>query len=315
MPFFTAQTLFSALISFRSLASAFSIAVIHTICNVFMTAVFLPASSLLEKISCKMVKGGKENDKKEILLDERLFINPGVALEQSVEKAREMAIESVVSFRQSFDLIGDYSDEKFHEIKAMEKAIDEYEDRISSYLVKLSAKELTDGDSYELSKLLHVLGGFERISDHAVHIALYARQLDENHYSFTGDAKAELTVIISAVLEAIDMTTKAFCHNDVELAVSVEPLEEVVDRLTSKAKSNHIDRMLKNECTFETGLVFADILAVLERVSDHCSDIAASIVEISRKSMGVHEYLHEFKSKNNPEYIDKYNDFIKKYQF
>lgn len=296
-------------------ASGFHIAVIHTLCNIIITAVFLPASSLLEKISCKMVKEKeKEKEKQEeIFLDERLFVNPAVALEQSREKTKEMANEAIIAISRSLGLLSSFSEEAVSEIKKMEERIDVYEDVISSYLVKLSTKQLTDEDSFELTKLLHVTGGFERISDHAVHVAVYARQLSENNMKFTPEAKKELTVIVSAVLEALDMTIRAFCENNLDLASSVEPLEQVIDKLTAKAKNNHIERMLGNVCSFEMGLVFSDVLSVLERVSDHCSEIAASMIEIAHKNMGIHEYLQEFKSKDNPEFIDKYRAYKQKY--
>ena len=294
-------------------ASAFHIAVIHTLCNVIITAVFLPASSLLEKISCKMVKEKEKEKQEEIFLDERLFVNPAVALEQSREKTKEMANEAIIAISRSLGLLSSFSEEAVSEIKKMEERIDVYEDVISSYLVKLSTKQLTDEDSFELTKLLHVTGGFERISDHAVHVAVYARQLSENNMKFTPEAKKELTVIVSAVLEALDMTIKAFCENDLDIASSIEPLEQVIDKLTAKAKNNHIERMLGNVCSFEMGLVFSDVLSVLERVSDHCSEIAASMIEIAHKNMGIHEYLQEFKSKDNPEFIDKYRAYKQKY--
>ena len=146
-----------------------------------------------------------------------------------------------------------------------------------------------------------------------MHVAVYARQLSENNMKFTPEAKKELTVIVSAVLEALDMTIRAFCENNLDLASSVEPLEQVIDKLTAKAKNNHIERMLGNVCSFEMGLVFSDVLSVLERVSDHCSEIAASMIEIAHKNMGIHEYLQEFKSKDNPEFIDKYRAYKQKY--
>ena len=296
-------------------ASGLHIAVIHTLCNIIITAVFLPASSLLEKISCKMVKDTEEETQEEIFLDERLFVNPAVALEQSREKTKEMANAAIIAISRSLGLLSAFSEDKASEIKKMEEKIDVYEDVISSYLVKLSTKQLTDEDSFELTKLLHVTGGFERISDHAVHVAVYARQMSENNMKFTPEAKKELTVIVSAVLEALDMTIKAFCGNDLEIASSIEPLEQVIDKLTAKAKNNHIERMLNNVCTFEMGLVFSDVLSVLERVSDHCSEIAASMIEIAHKNMGVHEYLQEFKSKDNPEFIGKYREYKQKYSF
>lgn len=295
-------------------ASAFTIAVIHTLCNVIITAVFLPASSLLEKISCKMVKEDKK-EAEEILLDERLFVNPGAALGQSRERTQEMATDAVVAMSQAMGLLSKFDENKVAVIKETEEKIDKYEDIINSYLVKLSAKELSEKDSFELTKLIHVTGGFERISDHAVHLAIYARELSENGLTFSDEARREISVVSGAVLDVISLTIKAFKENNIEIASYVEPLEQVIDKLTAKAKNNHIERMLKNECTFEIGLIYSDILSVLERVSDHCSEIAASMIEISHSNLGVHEYLHEFKRKDNPEFIDRYRKLKEKYTF
>ncbi|MCM1363964.1 MAG: Na/Pi cotransporter family protein [Faecalibacterium sp.] len=294
-------------------ASAFDIAVIHTLCNIVVTAVFLPASSLLEKLSCKMVKDIEDEDNDKIILDERFFINPTVALEQAREKTIHMAEKSVSTFKSSINLIGNYSDDAAQRIISAEKRIDKYEDTISTYLVRLGSKELTENDSHELTTLLKVVGGFERLSDHAVHVVLSAKQVEEENLKFSPGAEDELNVIISAVFEIIKMTASAFCNNDYTLASQVEPLEQVIDGLIDRAKNGHIERMLKGDCTFQAGLTFADILHILERVSDHCSEIAASMIEISQGSLGVHGYLKEYRKKDNAQFADKYNEFKKKY--
>ena len=294
-------------------ANAFTIAVIHTLCNLVKSAIFLPGSNLLLKLSQLLVKDKGEAE--EIILDERLFVNPAAALEQSRERVSEMAKNAVVTVSSSLGLLSSFNENKLDEIRKAEGEIDKYEDVISSYLVKLSTKELSDENNIELTKLIHVTSGFERISDHAVHIGLYAREIDNKNLAFSPEAKKELSVIVSAVFEVIDMTVKAFRKNDLELASRVEPLEQVIDKLTSKAKKNHVERMLKDNCSFELGLLYSDILSVLERVSDHCSEIAASIIEISHSSLGVHEYLNEYKSKDNDEFIKKYQEFKAKYSF
>lgn len=297
-------------------ASGVDIAIIHTACNLIVTAVFLPLSNLLEKVSTKMIKdAGKEEEEEVILLDERLFINPGVALQQARERTYEMVKETSIAISKGLGQLSSYDEKRAERIKKLEEKIDKYEDVINSYLVKLSATDLTAEDSYEMTKLLHVISGFERISDHAVHISVYAREMSEGNMKLSQSAKNELTIIATAVLEAMDMTSKAFRHNNIELATDVEALEQVIDKLTAKAKNNHIERMLKDNCTFEQGLVYNDILSALERVSDHCSDICASMIEISHSSMGVHEYLQEFKSKDNPAFRDKYYEFKDKYKF
>lgn len=296
-------------------ASGVDIAVIHTSCNLIVTAVFLPLSNLLEKISTKMIKDGPVDEDEVTLLDERLFINPAVALQQAREKTYEMVKETSIAISKGLGQLSSYDEKRAEKIKKLEKKIDRYEDVINSYLVKLSATDLSADDSYEMTKLLHVISGFERISDHAVHISVHAREMEEGKMKLSSSAKKELTVIATAVLEAMDMTSKAFRHNNIEMATEVEALEQVIDKLTAKAKNNHIERMLRDDCTFEQGLIYNDILTAIERVSDHCSDICASMIEISHSSMGVHEYLHEFKSKDNPAFRDKYYEFKDKYKF
>lgn len=297
-------------------ATGVDIAIVHTACNLIVTAVFLPLSNLLEKVSTKMIRdNGKEDEEEVILLDERFFINPGVALQQAREKTYEMVKETSIAISKGLGQLSSYDEKRAERIKKLEEKIDKYEDVINSYLVKLSATDLTAEDSYEMTKLLHVISGFERISDHAVHISAYAREMSEGNMKLSQSAKNELTIIATAVLEAMDMTSKAFRHNNIELATDVEALEQVIDKLTAKAKNNHIERMLKDNCTFEQGLVYNDILSALERVSDHCSDICASMIEISHSSMGVHEYLQEFKSKDNPAFRNKYYEFKDKYKF
>ena len=297
-------------------ASGVDIAIIHTACNLIVTAVFLPLSNLLEKVSTKMIKDtGTEEEEEVILLDERLFINPGVALQQARERTYEMVKETSIAISKGLGQLSSYDEKRAERIKKLEEKIDKYEDVINSYLVKLSATDLSAEDSYEMTKLLHVISGFERISDHAVHISAYAREMSEGNMKLSQSAKSELTIIATAVLEAMDMTSKAFRHNNIELATDVEAIEQVIDKLTAKAKNNHFERMLKDNCTFEQGLVYNDILSALERVSDHCSDICASMIEISHSSMGVHEYLQEFKSKDNPAFRDKYYEFKDKYKF
>ena len=296
-------------------ASGVDIAIIHTACNLIVTAVFLPLSGLLEKVSTKMIRDNGGEEEEVILLDERLFINPAVALGQARERTYEMVKETSIAISKGLGQLSSYDEKRAERIKKLEEKIDKYEDVINSYLVKLSATDLTAEDSYEMTKLLHVISGFERISDHAVHISVYAREMQEGNMKLSQSAKNELTVIAMAVLEAMDMTSKAFRHNNIEMATDVEAIEQVVDKLTARAKNNHIERMLKDNCTFEQGLVYNDILSALERVSDHCSDICASMIVISHSSMGVHEYLHEFKSKDNPAFRDKYYEFKEKYKF
>ena len=294
-------------------ASAFSIAVIHTLCNLVTTVVFLPGSAILEKLAVVLVKDKDGDNEKEIIIDERFFVNPPAALAQCREKVCEMADIAVESLEKALSLLSDYNTETSDEVKEIENRLDKYEDVISSYLVKLNSKELTAKDSREVAKLLHVTGDFERLSDHAVHFDFYAKQLYEDSVRFSEGALDELSVIIAAVTEILEMTKTAFINNDMNLAEHIEPLEQVIDRLTAKVKERHIERTLGGKCNFESGLVFSDALSLLERVSDHCSEIAASIIEIPQGILDVHAYIHEYRRKDNPEFVKKYKNYKEKY--
>lgn len=314
--FYGAKALFNFAFA-EKFATEFDIAVIHTVCNIIVTAVFLPASSLIERLSCKMVRESKnsENDSEEVFLDERFFVNPAAALLLCRDKTQLMAEKAADSMKKAIGLLDNFDISTIDEIKQIEKKLDKYEDAINSYLVKLSSRDLTEKYGVVLAELLHVTSIFERLSDHAVHLSFYLRQLGESEMDFSDRAGEELSVITRAVSDVIDMTVDAFCKNDIQLASQVEPLEQVIDRLTAKAKNNHTNRMLINECSFEVGLIYSDVLTILERVSDHCSEISASIVEISRSNMGIHGYLKEFKKNDNPEFNNKYQQFKEKYSF
>ncbi|MGN0467204.1 MAG: Na/Pi cotransporter family protein [Acutalibacteraceae bacterium] len=294
-------------------ANTVSIAVIHTLCNAVATAVFLPGSKLLEKISCAMVRDKKEEPTQEIILDERFFVNPALAVSQCRDKVCDMAQTASDVLKKATAMLLSYNEPDAENIIETEKKLDKYEDVISSYLVRLNTKEMSSANSKEVSKLLVVTGGFERLSDHAVHLEIYSKQIAEEKIEFTDEAKKELDVIMRAVNDIIAMTKRAFCENNIALAQSVEPLEQVVDRLTAKAKEKHIDRTLAGKCGFESGLVFSDVLSVLERVSDHCSEIAASIIEIPQGNLDVHAYLNEYKKRSNEEFIKKYYEYKEKY--
>jgi len=191
--------------------------------------------------------------------------------------------------------------------------VDVYEDKLSSYLVKLSAHDMSETDSAEANKLLHVIGDFERISDHAINVVNSAEEIHDKKLEFSGQAKKELNVLIDAVLEILELALASFERDDLDSAVMVEPLEQVVDYLRDVLKKQHIRRLRKQECTIELGFVLTDILTNLERVSDHCSNIAACILEIARDEMDVHEYLRNVKGGEMKEYNDYFDYFKVKY--
>ncbi len=288
------------------------IAVIHTIFNLLATALLLPFAKQLEKLACLTIKD-KEDDEDTIFIDERFLNTPAIATEQCTSMAVKMATKSYDSILGSFDLIYEFDEKKAEKVRDDEDRIDQYEDVLGSYLVKLSTKNLSIEDSYEVSRILHCISDFERISDHAVNILSSARELHEKKLEFSDQAKKELKVMINALNEVLEITTTAFRNNDIALAESVEPLEDVVDKLNDRIKNRHIKRLQAGNCTIEMGFILTDILTSCERVSDHCSNIAVNLIQLNKESFETHEYLNEIKADDDGEYAQKYSDYLEKY--
>ena len=271
----------------------------------------MPCSGLLEKLACKIVK---DTGKGEVqLLDERLLATPTVAVERCKTVAKTMAELSVTSLKKSLTLIENYNEKDAEKIRIDENDVDMYEDKLGSYLVKISSKELSGSDSTEVSKLLHIIGDFERISDHALNIVGSSEEISDKALSFSGQAKSELSVMTKAVDEILDLSLRAFCDEDLDAAVKVEPLEQVVDHLRDELKKKHISRLQKNECTIEMGFVLSDILTSLERISDHCSNIAGCLIEMSHENLDIHGYLRNVKGGDDKEFKDFYEYYKVKY--
>ncbi len=288
------------------------IAIIHTVFNLFEIAVLLPLNRVLEKLACLTIRDkGEESDTP--FIDERFLNIPAIATEQCTSMAVKMATKSYKTILSSFDLINNYDEKIATQLREEEEKIDQYEDVLGSYLVKLSTKNLTVSDSCEVSRILHCISDFERISDHAVNILASAKELHEKKLQFSDQAKSELKVLISALNEVLENTTTAFQNNDVALAESVEPLEEVVDKLSERLKNRHIKRLQAGTCTIEMGFILTDILTSCERVSDHCSNVAVNIIQLSKESFETHEYLNEIKSDDDGKYAQKYADYLSKY--
>ncbi len=268
------------------------IAIIHTAFNIIGVIVVIPFYNKVIKLVNLTIKD-KENETSaiETKLDERLFGTPTVAVEQTSKVTEEMAEISIKAFEKSLALLDNYDAKVAEEIRALEEKVDMYEDALGTYLVKLSGCDLPAEEAAEITKLLHIIGDLERISDHSVNIAESAEEMRDKKISFSAQANKELGVIRSALTEILGITLESFLKNDIELAAEVEPIEEVVDSLRDNIKLNHIIRLQKNECTIEHGFVLSDILNNIERVSDHCSNIAGFVVEISKTGTpDMHKY-------------------------
>ena len=290
------------------------IAIVHTLFKMFSVIILSPATKLIEKLACATVRGSdKKGDEYTDMLDDRLLETPSVAIDRSRAVISQMAAISVSALKKSLSLFDSYDSRVAEEVRKEEDKADIYEDVLGSYLVKLSSQDMDENDSHEVTKLLHMIGDFERISDHAVNLVESAEEMKDKAISFSDTATRELENMRSAVAEIVTITEMAFAQNDMEQAAKVEPLEEVVDFLRDEIKKSHIQRLQKSECTIEHGFVLSDVLNNLERVSDHCSNIAGCLIEMSRhEALDLHEYLHKVKA-GGEEYDRLYNGFMDKY--
>ena len=278
------------------------IAIVHTIFNLSVTAVLLPFTKLLEKLAYLLVKEEKNKEEKINpedqfrLLDDRFLQSPAFAIEHCRSVAAQMADISRASIHAALKITNKYSDDLLQEINDMEDMVDMYEDRLGTYLVKLSSTDLTFRDSQSVATLLHNIGDFERISDHAKNIAQTAKERHDKHIHFSERASEEINVVGDAVKEILDLAVKAATEQDLYSAYLVEPLEEVVDQLRTKLKSRHVKRLQKGMCTIELGFIFTDLLTNLERVSDHCSNIAVCLIQVNDDNFETHEYIRTVKT-------------------
>ena len=287
------------------------IAVVHTTFNVLCTALLFPFSGLLEKLACRLVRDDKVPEQIQIL-DERLLSTPPVAIGRCQEVAETMARISMDALRTGCRLIEHYDAKEAQAVRETEKEADQYEDMLGTYLVKLGRENLSERDNRQVSKLLHSIGDFERISDHAVNVVESAEEMRSKGLHFSPQAKQELNVLTSAVGEIMDLSLDAFLKDDPDLAVKVEPLEQVVDTLKEQLRNRHILRLQRGECTIELGFVWSDLLTDLERVADHCSNIAGCVIEMSHGSLDVHEYLDYIKG-GSIAFQRAYNAYARKY--
>lgn len=293
-------------------AATFSgIAISHSIFNIICTLILLPMSSLLEKIAYILVPDTKTPDVVSEL-DERLLATPTIALERCHEFSYDMANCAISALKDSLECLREYTPELEAKIREAEEKTDHYEDIIGTYLVKLSTHQISSNDSAESSKLLKIIGDLERISDHAVNIACSSKELKDKNLEFSKEALEELSNLSKAIDEILDHTLHAFCENDISFAKKVEPLEQVIDILKEKLRTKHILRLQQGSCSIETGFIWSDILTNLQRTSDHCSNIAACILDASKENLNIHESLRNVKALD-PAFKEQYSTFENKY--
>ena len=292
-------------------ANGFGIAVAHSAFNILCTILLLPMAGMLEKLVTKLVPDSAKLEMSSEL-DERLLATPPIALERCRMLAVEMASCASGALGSSLSSLREFSPALAKSIRADENQTDHYEDILSSYLVQLSTLQISEKDSREAAGLLKMIGDFERIGDHAVNLLESAEELRDKGLAFSKQAEAELSVMYGAVSESLALAVAAFAGNDVDVAAKVEPLEQVVDNLKELLRMRHILRLQKGECSINTGFVLADVLTNLERVSDHCSNIAACVIDMAQSNMNMHETIRATRS-GSAEYDKMYRDYASRF--
>lgn len=291
------------------------VSLFHVIFNVTTTALLLPFVKQLVKYSCAVVKDKKDDSDalSTVFIDERLLSTPAIALDNCRVVAIDMAHWSHQAFDDSTKALFNYSESLDKRIREAEKMTDKYEDKLGSYLVKLSSSSISEKESAHASMFLKVIGDFERISDHARNIMLSGEELHKKQLSFTEDAKSEIAILSEAVSEIVDLSFNSFTNNDASLAVKVESLEEVIDGLKEKMRTNHTKRLQKGKCSLDTGFVWSDLLTNFERISDHCSNIVGAVVDFENNDLNTHKALRNIR-RSGEEYDRQYKEYSEKYQ-
>ena len=293
--------------------NSFGIAVVHSIFNIGTTIILVPFNKLLVFIANLVIPSNAEDEETTIILDERLLATPSIAISEANSAAAEMARIAKSEIIRALDIMVNYDEDKAEEIVHLENRLDSYEDAVGTYMVKLNGIQLSDSDSLESNKILYAIGDFERLGDHGVNIMYSIRKAYEANLEFTADAKEEIAVLVDAVKEIVYLATQAYIGNNIETAICVEPLEQVIDNIVLSMKSRHMVRLKEGKCSIDMGFILQDILLNCSRISDHCSNIAAAVIEIyERHSYDTHKYLNTVKS-GDKIFDDLFEDYSEKY--
>ncbi len=286
----------------NEVAGPAGIAVIHSAFNIIATIVLLPFGDLLVKMACATVRDTKEEkaisaeDQEFMILESRFLSNPGIAIEQSKTAAKKMAEQSKNALQLSFGLLDNFQEENAFRVEKIEAKVDRYEDELGTYLIKLNQKDLSLEDSHSLSIMLHCIGDFERISDHALSIMKSAKEMAEKNAVFSPQAVKELHVMEKAVSDIVDKAYAVFATQNMQLAEEIEPLEEVIDELSHELKRRHVNRLRAGECTIEMGFILSDVTTSLERIADHCSNIGVCVTQVREDLYDTHSHLDTVKN-------------------
>ncbi len=289
------------------------VAVVHSLFNIGITILFTPMKKLLIRLCEATVRSA--NDKEHtVFLDERLFNNTPFAISECRRLTVEMAGYSREALLTSLKLFETYDEQKRARVIELEALTDKYEDKLSTYLVRLSSSQVGDNDSHEIARMLHNIGDFERISDHARNLGEVAQELVDKKIEFSQDANSEIMVVFKAVTEILNIATDSFVNDDIATAATVEPLEEIIDKLSTEIRNRHVDRLQSGDCTIELGFVLSDLLNNCERVSDHCSNIAVYTLQSHSEKLDAHKYLRNMKTEASGDYAELYNAYDEKYR-
>ena len=300
------------------MATPATIAITHSVFNITATLVWLPFSNLLVKLACLTIRDDEENevsreDQEFMILESRFLEKPAFAVDQGRNAAKHMEQDSRKILDIALGLIHSYSDEQAERVQKLESKIDRYEDELGTYLVKLNNKDLSERDSHSVSIMLHCIGDFERISDHAVNIMESAQELHEKNISFSPQARNELQVLIAVVSRIVDTAYQVFDRQDLNLTRDVEPLEEIVDELSKELKRRHVNRLRLGECTIEMGFILTDLITSLERIADHCSNISVCVTQVRENLYDTHSHLESLKNEPDDFYYNRLGELHKEY--
>lgn len=311
----------NALVGFTFMDAAANkagIAVVHTGFNIAATLLLLPFANLLEKMSMLLVKPDEEEKKagesgRFVRMDERFLSTPAFALEQAYSYVGQMAEITRDSLAEAIGLFFKYDKEIAKDVEAKENLVDRYDDEISSYLVKLSSKNLSETDSRKLTMLLHSIGDFERISDHAMNLVDTAKEMNKKEQSFSNKAEEELHIFTRAVLDIVSESVRVFEEEDFASARQIEPFEEAIDDIHKEMKKRHAKRLRKGKCSVEMGFVLSDLTNNYERIADHCSNIAISVMQLKEDETHAHEYVDTLEKETGSEFDVAYHSYLSKY--
>ena len=300
------------------MATPATIAITHSVFNITATLVWLPFSNLLVKLACLTIRDDKSDevskeDQEFMILESRFLEKPAFAVEQGRNAARHMERDSRKALDISLGLLRNYEEEQAERVQKIETKVDRYEDELGTYLVKLNNKDLSEKDSHSVSIMLHCIGDFERISDHAVNIMESARELHEKNLSFSPEARTELQVLASVVGRIVDTAYDVFDKQDMNLTRDVEPLEEMVDELSREMKRRHVNRLRSGECTIEMGFILTDLLTSLERIADHCSNISVCVTQVRENLYDTHSHLESLKNEPDEGYYNRLEELQREY--